>query len=382
MRPSGGTAFTLVELLVVVAIVVLLASMAMPLLALAERSAKRSNTEAILRKVDAAARQFQRDVDVLPYQSTYPDVVDAANPFSNNLARRLGWTLGDAERSALLALAATAAEKFRYSQDINSNSSTAETGLPSNLTFRMAYVPLAGLVAITQSYGNLKTPDRRRAAAVLNRMAAARARDAVMAGATDLHGGFIAVGSTLVTDLTGEALLTPAEVGSVVGWCDDYLSGELPPSAVRGDAVLDAWGNPLVMVGQMVPKARPLSLRSDSVSGSLQTIRIASITGFGLGPQGFATGTGPWSSLAAASNYTLLGNGRLQLVAGVPADTTYLPDAAAWLHSDRRFYAPRGGHLDIELWSAGSDGRLAWMRDDPANRDNPSASAYDKGLGR
>ena len=379
MRTAG---FTLVELLIVLTILAMLIALVMPLLLLAERSAKRSNSEAILRKVDAAARQFQRDVDVLPYQATYPDAVDAGNPFPNNLVRRLGRALGDADRSAILALAATAAEKYRYSQDINSNSATAETGLPSNLTFRMSYVPLAGLVAITQSYGNLKNPDRRRAAATLNRMAAARARDAVMAGATNLRGGFIAVGSTLHADLTGDALLTPVEVGGAVGWCDDYLAGELQPSAMRGEAVLDAWGNPVIQVGQVIPKARPLTLRLESTSNSLQTIRISSVTGFGLGPQGFATGTGPWNGLAASGNYTLLGNGRIQLVTGVPADATFLPDASSWFHSDRRYYAPRGGHLDLELWSAGPDGRFAWMRDDLTNRDNPSASPYDKGLGR
>lgn len=381
MRDSRVAGFTLVELLIVVAIMVTLVAMAMPLLAFAERAAKRGNSEAILRKVDAAARQFQRDLDVLPYQPSYPDAVDESQPFPNRLALRLGRALGDAERSAVLALAATAAGKYRYSQDLNSTSSTAEAGLPSPLTFRMAYVPLTGLVAITQSYGNLKVIDTRRAAAVLNRMAAGRARDAVMAGATDLRGGFIVSGGVVHQDLTGQALLSPAEIGDAVGWCDDYLVGELEPSRRRGDAVLDAWGNPLIQVGQLVPKARPLSLRLESI-GSLQTVRVASIDGFGLGAQGFATGTGPWGDLAAAGRHSLLGNGRVQLVTGVPAHAAFLPDATDWRRSDRRYYAPRGGHLDLELWSAGPDGRLAWMRDDPANRDNCSASVYDKGLGR
>ncbi len=65
---------------------------------------------------------------------------------------------------------------------------------------------------------------------------------------------------------------------------------------------------------------------------------------------------------------------------GLPADGDRLPDPDDLWRSDRRFYAAPGFELEFELWSAGPDGRFAWMRDEAANRDNVAGDLYDQGL--
>lgn len=378
--------FTLVELLVVVGIIAFLAAMAMPLLNMATRQAKRSNSEATLRKVDQALRMFRRDVDALPYQLAYPDAVTATTPFANNLGLRLGQALPTADLQSLQGLVAVGGGAYAYPVDVLASANVVEVGLPSALTFRSSYLPNS----YWTQYGTDKNP--RRYCQMLNRMAQRRVKDAVMAGAFDLAGGLIRNDdNTVFRNLSANQVFTSAVVNGAIGWCDDYLSGEVGPAGLSADraVVLDAWGNPLVYVCQVVPAARSVSLRGSQNAGGFrnQEFRINDPRDFGLGTQGFAVGTGPWQSLVDAPKVRLLGCGRLTLSvsdagdgSAVVAHATFLPDAANLRRSDRRYYAAPGMAKDYELWSAGPDGGLAWMRDDVINRDNVPATDYDRGL--
>jgi len=386
--------FTLVELLVAIGIVLSLMAMAMPLLTMASRQAKRSNTQATLAKLDAAIRQFRRDIDVLPYQASYPDAVDATTPFVNNLAVRLGRDLSGGDRIALDALTVTAAGKYGYPENVENTAANETATLPSNLTYRVAWAPPSW----AWQYGG--AANYRYLCKALNRMGQARATGAVRAGAFDLRGGVISENGTVISDLTSRALLTSAEIGTLsTGWCGDYLHGEIEASArtADGNGIRDAWGNPLVYVCQVVPKAKSASVRveketrfgllNDQQKWHNELQKIDEPNDFGLGALGYAVGTGPWAQLQASGRFYLLGVGRLRLSqrdAGdglpTPAHASLLPDAADLRASDRRYYAAPGLETDFELWSAGPDGRLAWMRSALVNRDNVSAVAYDRGL--
>lgn len=386
--------FTLIELMTVVGILVLLAAMAMPMLATARRSAQRTNSEAVMRKVAAACRLFQRDIGAFPWQRAYPDAVTPASPFANGLARRLGGRLDDTAVAQLRALTATAMGKYAYSPSLAVyGGSDAATVFPSALTFRTAYVPPdAEVTRIVDGGGNtggnytdFKVP----LCTLLNRTAGDRARVAVAAGAFALTGGIISgarSGGVVHQDLSGQPILSAAEAGSAVGWCDDYLNGELDRRFSRGDDILDAWGRPLAYVGQVMPRFRATQARI-SIGAYAFNLAIIDTTWFGMGTTGFAAQTGPWNSLIAAKRIYLLGLGRVRLStvdAGdghpVPPDAAYLPDAADLTRSDRRYYAGRLAQSEFELWSCGADGQLAWMRHDAANRDNVAAAAYDRGL--
>ncbi len=380
--------FTLIELLVTISILALLAAMAMPLISIANRQAKRANTVSILAKVEAGLRQFRRDIDVLPYQSAYPDAVAPSEPFPNNLLRRLGGDLSNSDHQALRGLAATAASKFGYPENLHDGGATETAALPSPVAFRMAWLPVNDWNIPWGSYGPGDL-NKRRFCYVLNRMAARRATDAMHAGAFDLRGPLVAGADNVVTaDRTGQRVVSTAEVGAGIGWCADYLLGELPPAAVRGEAILDAWGRPLVYVGQVVPKAKPFTHReSQFISDwAIQSYRVSYPQWPGLGSQGFAIGTGPWNAMRSAGRLFQLGSGRVPASGpdglGQPIDAhpTFLPDPAQPRRSDRRYYSASRLELDFELWSAGPDGHLAWMRDDLANRDNLAAAEYDRGL--
>ncbi len=380
LRTAG---FTLIELLVAVSIIAVLAGMLMPMVGMAQRMAMRTSSEATLRKVDAAVRLFRRDIGAFPYQRSYADQVDATAPFVNRLGRQLGRAMSDSERSAMRALAATATSKYAYDTNLN-DGNNLEASLPSALAFSITRLP-------PKDFGPPWIDDndkmgRKRYSFYLNRIASDRARLATLSGAFDLTGGIVSgpnANGVVHLDQSGTRLLTTGEVGSLTtGWGDDYLQGEMEARFIKDDGILDAWGHPIVYVCQMVPRIRTAQIKVYDRGFSL-----AEPAWFGLGHQGFAARTGPWDSLVSTKRFLLLGLGRLRLSNGdagdgqpLPTDPLCYPDAGAFQHSDRRFYAAPGLSLDFELWSAGKDGSLRWMRDDPLNRDNIPASAYDRKL--
>lgn len=397
MRIASRPAFTLVELLVVLAVIAVLAGMFTALLGIAGRVAKRTNSESTMRKVATAIRMFQRDNGVLPYQARYPvpgaapglalvkgwndypDAVTSADPFPNALFRRLGRTPPVAEQDAVHAAAATAGAKFAYYARTRSvGASTVETA--STLTFRKEYILPLRLLVNT----NLDTNDSTvagRLCSYLNRAAADRARRAVYAGALDLEGPLLSAptSTTPALDLSTTPLLSAAEMGSATtGWCDDYLDGGLAAKDHRGDAVLDAWGNPLVYVGMVVPRQRSTTAWIYNT-----VVKSQDLVWYGLGATGYRANTGPWAELVAARRWRVLQGGRVT-VGGNALDNrpagvlTGNPGSA--MDSDRRWFAAPGLELDFELWSAGPDGAFAWKRSDLANRDNVPAFAYDRGL--
>lgn len=387
--------FTLIELLIALAIVAVLAGMFTALLGIANRQAKRTNTEATMRKVAAAIRMFQRDNGVLPYQARYPvpgagasvalvagwndypGTVSREQPFPNLLFRRLGRSMDQAERDALNAAAAAAAGKYHYYAKLfQADAGMIETG--SDLAYRTAY--LLPSTQVHAGRGN-DTVATSRYASYLNRAGADRARRAVSAGALDLDGPII-VGPTSTAphkDLTATPLLAPAEIGGMAtGWCDDYLDGSLSAKDRAGDAVLDAWGNPLVYVGMVIPRTRSSSAQIYNTE-----VKSQDLVWYGMGATGFRANSGPWAEVVAARRWRLLQNGRITVGANAidnqPAPLcTGNPGAA--MDSDRRWFAAPGFELDCELWSAGPDGRLEWVRSAAANRDNVPLLPYDRSL--
>ena len=374
-------AFTLIELLVVIGIMVLLASMAMPMLGTARRSAQRTNTASLLHKIDAGCRLFHRDVGVFPYQRAYVAAVGGSTPSLNNLARRLAHRLSGTELQELRDLNTVAVGRYASFGDFSGDGT--ETTFGSPLTFRQSYLPPDADMA-TVGGGNV-SHNKAVFSAMLNRMGGDRARMAVAAGGFDLSGGIISganSGGVVFKDLSNDRLLTAAEIGSVAGWCDDYLAGEIDTRSIQGDALVDLHGQPVVYVGQVVPRIRNTATRINGHDqDSVETIW------FGLGTTGFTSRTGPWDTLVTAQRLFLLGLGRVRLSASdagdgqpTPTDPTFFPDAAALMVSDRRYYSGRLGQIEFELWSAGPDARLEWRRSDPANRDNVSAAPYDRDI--
>lgn len=318
--------FTLVELLVAVAILAALMGMLMPLLGMADRLAKNSATRSLMAKVDIATRLFRSDIGAYPYQRTYAEPL--AGGAAPNWSNKLFWHLGT-------CMDATQLKNARADADFAAARYNAVGAPPNNFAF--------GKV-------------------MLDRMAAERARMMLYSGNLDATGPKTRPYVDVWTNLTitpavmATGKLVPNPTGS--GWADDYLAGELEKRYVAGEQVLDAWKKPLIYVCQVtegVYNAPTLNLWDNNNEQA---------TWYGMQPLGR-------TSLAARDALT-----SLALVPNPP----YLPDPANLRHSDRRLYAAPSLEAEFELWSAGHNGEADWMRDAPVNTDNVSLTPYDKRL--
>jgi len=315
--------FTLIELLIVCAILVALLGMLMPLLGIANRTAKASATRSVMAKVDTAVRLFKADIGSYPFQRTYADLAAGA-AWSNRLNYHLGSDITNANLTNVRADADAAAARYN----------------PSTPVSPFAFVKIASVV------DESLLP-------MLNRMAAERARLAIYAGNIEITGP--KPQSPIV--LSTAKLVTTPQSADTPGWASDLLAGELEARYIAGEAVLDAWGRQLLYVCQVVEGVT-------SAPSMIFATNAMPSTRYGMQPLGRTT----LADKDALTSTTLV----------VHADR--LPDLANLRHSDRRYYAAPGLETDAELWSAGPDGTADWMRDAPANRDNVSLLPYDKSL--
>lgn len=371
---NGNRAFTVIELMIVVGIIAILASMAMPVFSVAQRAAKKTATQSIMHKLDTALHLFRADIGSFPYQRSYADISAGDKP-SNRLAFHLSATLGPAELLKLHSDADAAAEQYAYDCS-NGNNRPKQNALVSAHVFRTSdvranwtYKKVAiGVWDWVADHGGSLT--QLPACVMLNRMAAERARLAIWAGNVDVVGckipdeqhplgGMYRAGR----DNSGQELLATVvkQSDASPGWADDYLAGELEARYRDGDTVLDAWKRPIIYIGQVV----------EGVKGSGGIIFHEYLRGidapkYGLGTLGRKT-------LAAIDSLT----GQ-----ATQADAVTLPDVDNLMNSDRRYWAAPGLENSFELWSAGPDGRFDWMRNVYGNADNVSLSPYDQSIGR
>lgn len=356
-------------------IISILAGMLMPMYGVVRRANMKSVTEFVLKRTDTALRLFRTDWDVYPGQVSYPDLAGGA-ALDNRLHYHLGTDLSTAHRQEIMSDVATAAAKFAY---VANNSS--EGSQPSPLTITYALIQ-------SEPRSNYNSSYQISYAALANRMAREQVRLACVAGNLWLRGPIIskspAPADILASKLSMAVLPAPraSEASPGPGWACDYLAGELEAKYISGQAILDAWGHPLVYISQLVP----------GISGAGARLWEARVTirnnkRYGMGPIGFDPTQGPGPNLATTRPHLLYG-GRIPLTgddAGdnlgpPPADATCFPDASVLMHSDRRYYAAPAFVREFELWSAGPDGAFDYMRDAAVNRDNLAAVPYDKGL--
>jgi type II secretory pathway pseudopilin PulG len=311
-------AFTLIELLTVVAILIVLMAMLLPMIGMARRSAAITSTRALIKRVATALQAFHSDVGTWPYQ----DQNGPSFPEPNRLAFQLGHEMTPSELTDLRNDAATAAGRFDPS-----------SAYGTMVLQRTQVDPLnAGSEDATQSG----------IAATVNHMAAVRARVAIYAGATSITGFKAWNGYDHATE---RLVPNPASHG----FARDYLGEELSPKEIRGDAIIDRWGQPLVYICPVLPGLRPCAA-SDSMGRSVEDGKY-------------------WMPIAASyidgATYGLGARGR-----------EITTDRA----SDARTTAARPYALIPELWSRGPDRRCAAERDDQSNNDNISIEPYTRGL--
>lgn len=311
-------AFTLIELLTVIAIMIVLMAMLMPMIGMARRSAAITSTRSLIKRVSTALEAFRSDVGTYPYQ----DHGGVAFPEPNRLAFHLAHDLTPSELTDLRNDAATAAGRF------DPSSSYGTMVLQKN--------------QLDPRENSTEDATQSGIAATVNRMAATRARVAIYAGATAIT-GFKAWNGY---DHSAEKLVPNA---ASRGFARDYLGDEVSPKEMRGDAIIDRWGQPLVYVCPVLPGLRRC---------------------YALDSMGRSVDDGKYwrpdaAELIDGDTYGLGQHGR--------AETTSLA-------SDVRTTAACAYDLKPEIWSSGPDRRCAAQRDDHANADNISVELYTRGL--
>jgi prepilin-type N-terminal cleavage/methylation domain-containing protein len=358
--------FTVIELLAVITIISILSGMVMSMMSTAQRTAKRTSTQSVMRKVDTAIRLFKSDFRVYPYQLSYPNL-GAGQSWTNRLYYQVGTdistsvTPSDADR--VLQDMDTAAAQFSF----DCRSPTATNWTPNDVKVLPAvngakpHVFRAVRAHPNNSGVATLDSDVIGTCVVLNRMAAERARLIVQSGNYRIGGVVtpdIRIGAYFQagTDLSGQLLVPAAASAAKPGWAVDYLQGELEKRYISGDQILDSFGRPLIYICQVLPGVRPsLTL----VFGNYQLCRSPEIYGLATIGRKMLTHETP--------------------VPAPPVDPDF-PDRTNLMHSNITTYAAPGFEIEFELWSAGLDGKFAYMRDDPKNFDNISCHNYLKGL--
>ena len=408
---SARTGFTLLELLIVIAILALLSSMLFPLVAIAKRQAKVANTRATMLKVDQAIRQFRTDMRVYPWQIDLGTAPAEASAWSNNLAWRLAWNPPPAG-SGTPAKPDKATYIGKVQQDLSAlgrcftfvngcnvppsgdrsegthafrnefqTGSSKTNLLPANgtLQFDTADVNAGALIYLpgTARLGNDCSADARALTQIAEEVTklvylagqmpvlapsgidATQAADKARAQVEDERYPTFTVSSSpkipyrylpynkagyYGDDSRGPALTSAA--AQAQGWRGDYLTAALKTDRANGqradvdasgEAIVDAWGHPLVYVCSVRP----------GVHGQLQALSASLYNG------------------AREERYNMAPQGRA---------------ATSALASDIRTTAAQPYVLEFELWSAGPDGQFAGSRDATANRDNVALLPYLKGL--
>lgn len=378
---SKPSAFTLIELLIVISIIAMLTAMLMPVLQVVQRSARVTATRAVMHKTESALRLFRSEIGAFPYQSAYADTAAGEAP-GNRLARHLGSAITGDDLLAVQRDAALAAAAYAYDCRPPGGVGKAVEPAPAasgSHAFRMADLRPATTTDATGSSGWSYNKDSARwtaylggtdeqlgTAVMLNRMGSERARRAVLAGHVGVTGTLLPehrspAGAVYRATQDRRTPLIPGVPASQLnpGWASDYLAGDLERRYRDGETILDAWQRPLVYVGQVVEGC----VATRAMIFGVAILRIDA-QAYGLHRQGRRI-------LAPIDPRT-----------GAPltADGAALPDPARPYDSDRRFYAAAGFEDGFELWSAGHDGRFDWQRSASGNQDNIGLEDYDRGL--
>jgi prepilin-type N-terminal cleavage/methylation domain-containing protein len=335
MRALRHSGFTLIELLVTMAVIAVLAGMLMPMIGSAQRGAKRTNTQNLLRKVEVALAGFKGDVGHYPWQERPDAMSTPGSAWSNGLAFRLHHSMGPAELDALSADRAAVPPVFNGgSQDW-----TAGSGVLVNQPGTTA-TGVAADQLIRNRIGQ---------AMALNRMSIERALVGIMSGNTGIAG--VAYGSSWGPG--APILANPRSLG----FSDDYLGSDIQDKEFTSRTVT-VGGSGIDVPYDIVDayQRTPLIYLHSLVNGVKG--------GF---PYPF------YESNQLRGTFPRIDAGFYALTPGSRSVTT----ARA---SDVRDTAPRAYVGEFELWSCGPDRSFAAQRDDHANADNVAAQNYWAGL--
>lgn len=426
---NASRAFTLIELLIAMAILAVIGGAMMTMLTVAQRQAKITNTKSILMKVDQAVRLFRNDMKIYPWQSDLSGADSDPAKLGNNLAFRLAWrpdaAAGEkrdyqkrlqADLNAIHAkfvfydgtqvgvAGRDGTHAFRCESSWNAATFTTYR---TNMLLRMGSLRVATPAAdgTTSGYVNgLRRPDYLVCQGlVFSRMADEITTLRYLAGQLDVTGtgdqlGLPAPQGIDPADPADKARF-PLEDGRYATWWYDVSGGgsyrqgyRYVPYNRRGSIADDTRGPVLDAASVPDPVNAPgqgpvQGWRAEYLAGELR--RRTTPNGSGeIDP----TGTSILDAWGRPLLYVC------QVVPGAKGYGHPCDESGAAIDQERYGMGPRGRSVttalasdlrttaaepfafEFELWSRGPDGLCEVQRDASANRDNVAILGYTRGL--
>lgn len=205
-------AFTLVELLVVMAIIAILAGMLMPIVTMARKRAAVTNTMALMRKVETGLELYKGELDTYPYQKHAAD-----QPFpqaDNRLAWFLAHEMDDAERVDLEDDLQLVREAYLIGGEHRVLTDEVDPAVENGKDMRERHIEQHAMLA--------------------SRSARERGMLAILAGNVEVMG----IGADRALRMVSD----PKSKGCAF----DFIAGDLVQRDVLGESLVDAWSQPLI----------------------------------------------------------------------------------------------------------------------------------------
>lgn len=403
---------TLIEILIVIAVMAILVSMLSMMLSIAQRQGRAAKTRATLMKVDQAIRLFHTDMRVYPWQ------IDVGTPpaepaqWSNNLAWRLAW-----KPPAVASATPSDPDRVSYLRDVQADLSEIQR------RFRFVNgrnVPPSGDSSEGTHAFRLEEPT---ATSRTNLMVAAGSLSESLAQLKSSARLWIPGTGTLANtnDWIGDAHTLTQMAEEVTTLC--YLAGQMPVLAPTGiDPTLaedkarypfedERYPSMAVSSSTTLPfryfpfnkaghfgddsrgpvltsgTARAKGWRADYLVGALQRSGPVERRDVDAGGEAIVDAWGTPLIYICAVRPGVKGHQHavgLTLTNGAREEryrmTTQGRDPTALLATDVRSTAAPAFTEEFELWSAGRDRRFTATRSDAVNADNIALMPYLKGL--
>jgi type II secretory pathway pseudopilin PulG len=408
MTRSRSRAFTLVELLVVISVMVTLMGVLTSVIAIAQRSAKQTKTRSTMMKVDQAVRMFRTEMGIYPFQTDLSTADTDPTKWTNNLAYRLAWKPADSvERATYLSNMQKDLDKIHACFVFKGGRNIGAPDGDGTHAFRFGsyYSPADPnfLTNILMESGSLKVPDAEftkvngkateyiisgweqrgtSAALVLTRMA------------SEISVLRYISGQLPVEAPTGYDPADPADRAIRPDLDPRYtflhFTAPIPATTYtayryvpynKAGVIADDSRGPVLSTGAALAGGFRCDYLSDDFkrqktaggSGEIDVTGTAILDAYGQ-PLVYISNVTPG---ARGYSWASAGHAIQEIDYGMAPSGRTVTESMA---SDIRTTASQANLLEFEVWSKGRDRRFAEMRNSSLNNDNLSLKPYNKGL--